>query len=134
MGMRTYIISILLLVITHFCAAQVDGGVRTDSIKEQTRIAVNDIIGDWYRADSTASKISFNNINDVFVEIDGIKHGVGKYSFRIVQDSISVHGSAANWPPYDCTLKLVNAQHLEIEFYQFHSAGTTKTSFSRKKQ
>jgi hypothetical protein len=132
MGMRTYIISILLLVITHFCAGQDDGGVRTDSIKEQTRIAVDDIIGDWYSTDSTAMKITFNNINDVFVEIDGIQHGVGKYIFSIVEDSISVNGTAANWPPYNCTLKLVNPQFLEINFYYFLSEGTTKTSFNRK--
>jgi hypothetical protein len=116
---------------THFCAGQVDKGVRTDSIKEQTRIAVNDIIGDWYSTDSTEMKITFNNINDVFVEIDGIQHGVGKYIFSIVEDSIAVNGTAANWPPYHCTLKLVNPQFLEIGFYYFNSEGTTKTSFSR---
>jgi hypothetical protein len=129
-----YITLLVLIVFPQFCVGQNDGGEQPKSIKVQKKISVNDIIGDWYRADSTLSKISFNNINDVFVEIEGINHGVGNYSFWIEQDSISVRGSAPNWPPYDCTLKLINAQYLEIEFYQFHSAGTTKASFIRKQK
>ena len=95
------------------------------------KISLKDIIGDWYAIDNSAFKISFININNVFVDIEGIKHGVGNYSFRVYGDSISVMGTAANWPPYNCTLKLLNPKKLEIEFYQFFYKETTKVIYKR---
>jgi hypothetical protein len=129
-----YITLLVLIVFPQFCVGQNDGGVYPSSIDKLERISVVDIIGDWYSTDSTNTKITFKNVNDAFVEIEGIRHGVGNYSFWIEKGSITVRGSAPNWPPYDCTLKLINAQYLEIEFYQFHSAGTTKASFIRKQK
>lgn len=96
---------------------------------KDVKISLTDIIGDWYTDDSLAYKISFININNYFVDIDGIRHGAGNYSFRIYGDSISVNGTAPNWPPYDCTLKLLNKKCLEIEFYQFFSTETTKVIY-----
>jgi hypothetical protein len=95
------------------------------------KISLTDILGNWHSVDSSSTEISFVNINDYFVDIVGIKHGVGNYSFRVYEDSISVNGTAANWPPYNCSLKLLDGTHLEIEFYQFLSTSTTKTIYQR---
>lgn len=110
--------------------AQTSGYDLTAANKDY-KISLTDIMGNWYTVDSPVSKISFININNYFVDIDGIKHGVGNYSFRIYGDSISVNGTAANWPPYDCKLRLLNSKHLEIEFYQFLSTMTTKIIYRR---
>ena len=99
------------------------------------KVLMSDVLGDWYLVDSmdtTDFKISFTNVNNSFVEIDGIKHGVGNYIFNIVKDSIWVNGTAANWPPYYCTLKLTDDNHLEIDFYNHFSVGTTKMIFRRR--
>ena len=108
---------------------------RVYDLKEANRdykISLTDIIGNWYSVDSPKYKISFKNLNDYFVDIDGIKHGVGNYIFKVDGDSISVNGTAANWPPYDCTLRLLNnKENLEIEFYQFFSRETTKIIYKR---
>lgn len=95
------------------------------------KIAVNDIVGNWCTDDSAQSMICFINDNSYFVHIDGIQHGVGKYYFNIAKDSISVNGTAANWPPYDCTISLLNNNLLQIEFYQFFSKETTKAIYKR---
>lgn len=88
------------------------------------------IVGDWCSHDSSLVKISFVEINNDLVNIEGIKHGVGNYMFQLTGDSISVNGTAANWPPYDCTLSLINSRELEISFYQrFHTA--TKVIYKR---
>ena len=86
---------------------------------KNVKIALNDIIGDFYTTDSLKSKISFiaEGIHAVYIE--GIQPGVGKYRFTQAQDSIYVNGFAANWPPYDCTLNLIDKNTLEIKFYQF---------------
>jgi hypothetical protein len=106
-------------------------GYDITTANKGNRISLTEIIGNWYAVDSFGSKISFVNINNYFVDIEGIKHGVGNYSFRIYGDSISVNGTAANWPPYDCTLRLLNNKNLEIEFYQFLSTETTKIIYRR---
>jgi hypothetical protein len=124
------VIILCLMVIGEPVSAQLKGHERK-AINKDLKIALNDILGDWYATDSTAYKISFININNFYVDIIGIKHGVGNYSFRVIDDSIAVNGSAANWPPYDCTLRLVNKKHLEIEFYQFLSTETTKLMYRR---
>lgn len=111
--------------------AQTRGYDKNKGTNKDVKIRLTDIIGNWYSTDSYVSKINFINTNNYFVEIDGIKHGVGNYSFRIYGDSISVNGTAANWPPYDCTLRLLNNKELEIEFYQFLSTETTKIIYRR---
>jgi hypothetical protein len=121
---------ILLMCLSLNVAAQ-KKGYEIKKNNKAVKISLTDILGNWYALDSPASKISFININNFFVDIDGIKHGVGNYSFRIYGDSISVNGTAANWPPYDCTLKLLKGNFLEIEFYQFLSEGSTKMIYRR---
>ena len=106
-------------------------GHEIKSTNKDVKISLAEILGDWYTADSSAYKISFINISNYSVDIKGINHGVGNYSFRVYGDSISVNGTAPNWPPYDCTLRLVNNKHLEIVFYQFFSTEPTKVIYRR---
>lgn len=120
----------LLMCISLNVAAQ-KKGYEIKTTNKAVKILLTDVIGNWYALDAPASKISFTNINNFFVNIDGIKHGVGNYSFRIYGDSISVNGTAPNWPPYDCTLSLLKGNLLEIEFYQFLSVGSTKMIYRR---
>ena len=120
----------LLMCISLHVAAQ-KKGYEIKTTNKAVKISLSDIIGNWYALDAPSSKISFTNINNFFVDIDGIKHGVGNYSFRIYGDSISVNGTAPNWPPYDCTLRLLKGNLLEIEFYQFLSVGSTKIIYRR---
>jgi hypothetical protein len=123
-------IILFFMFIGHAVTAQVSGH-EIKATNKDFKISLTEIIGDWYTADSSSYKISFININNYFVDINGINHGVGNYSFRIYGDSISVNGTAPNWPPYDCTLRLLNNKHLEIEFYQFFSTETTKVIYRR---
>lgn len=104
-------------------------GLREDS--KPVRIPLTGIIGRWYPLDSAATTIRFIQLNEHIVEIEGIEHGVGKYSFNVSRDSLAANGTAANWPPYYCTLRLPDPQHLEIEFYQFHSTESIKAVYKR---
>lgn len=100
-------------------------------INKDVKISLTDIIGHWYSTDSNVSEICFKNINNHYVEIEGIKHGVGNYYFKIYGDSILIKGTAPNWPPYDCTLRILKTNLLEIEFSQFYSTNTTKVIYRR---
>ncbi|MFM7233045.1 MAG: hypothetical protein ACKOZM_00550 [Flavobacteriales bacterium] len=95
------------------------------------KISMHELLGDWFKADSSAHKIQFTAISEYFVDMHGITHGVGNYSFRVYGDSISVNGSAPNCPPYNCALRLISKDLLEIEFYQFLSTETTKVAYKR---
>jgi hypothetical protein len=123
-----------LFLITIIVSNAVKGQIPGYEIREANKngkIALSDIVGNWYSTDSSHSKIRFVNNNNSFVSIDGIKHGVGDYCFTFYGDSISVNGMAINWPPYDCTLSLVSDNLLKIEFYQFFSKGAQKVFYKR---
>ncbi|MBK7762509.1 MAG: hypothetical protein IPI46_03950 [Bacteroidetes bacterium] len=126
-------ISIILLLLTLSTNVLCQTGKPIQSeANESTKIALSDILGDWYPIDSlVAPQITFRQMGNSLVVIDGIKHGVGNYSFIVEGDGISVNGIAANWPPYDCTLRLLNSKDLEIEFYLFLSTKTTKIIYRR---
>lgn len=97
-----------------------------------SKIALTDVLGDWYPKDSLHAKIRFHQIGTSLVEIDGIRHGVGNYGFVVEGDSMNVNGLAINWPPYDCRLRLISKNTLQIEFYQFFSSVTYTMIYSRK--
>lgn len=118
--MKNCFVLILLLLILNFNALGQSRGHGQKESKESSKIALTDILGDWYPVDSLNPKISFNKIGNTYVEIEGIKHGVGNYGFDANSDSMDVNGLAVNWPPYNCTLFLKGRNVLEIEFYQFH--------------
>jgi hypothetical protein len=127
-------IRLVFILIFMFMSYSVGAQTSINNLKEANKdfkILLTDIIGNWYAVDSTRSKISFVNLNNVIVEIDGLNEGVGNYSFLVDGDSMSVNGTAANWPPYNCTLRLLNSKHLEIEFYQFFSKETSKIIYRR---
>lgn len=108
-------------------------GYKIKNENRNNKIALSDIIGNWYAADSSGHKISFVNINNYFVTIEGIKDGVGNYHFMIDGDSVSVNGTAPNWPPYDCTLHLTKNNTLRIEFYQYYFTASTTINYRRWK-
>lgn len=122
---------LLFFVFLRLPVAAQTRGFEIIEINKDEKISLTDIIGNWFTIDSSASKISLIKINDYLVDIDGIKHGAGNYSFRIYGDSISVNGTAPNWPTYNCTLKIIKGNYLEIEFYQFLSNETTKVIYRR---
>lgn len=98
---------------------------------QHLKIAVKDIVGNWFTADSSHTMISFINSNNRYMYIEGIQHGVGNYGFPINNDSISVNGMAPNWPPYDCSLRLINSKRLEISFSQFFIRESYKVIYKR---
>lgn len=121
-----------LLIILNSNVAGRTGGPDRSEVRDSSKIALSDILGDWYPIDSSAApQITFRQIEISLVEIDGIKHGVGNYSFWTEKDSISINGIAMNWPPYDCTLRLLNKNLLEIEFYQFFYTTSSKIIYKR---
>jgi hypothetical protein len=95
------------------------------------KIAVNDIDGNWYPTDSIHATIRFVIANPRYMDMEGIQHGVGNYGFPVNNDSISVNGMAPNWPPYDCTLRLINNKRLEISFSQFFIKESYKVIYKR---
>ena len=121
---------VLLNCKNHCCAQTM--GYDAIATNKDIKISLTDLIGNWYTTDSSASMISFINISNYFVDIEGFNHRVGgNYSFRVYGDSMTVNGTAPNWPPYNCSLRLLNNNHLEIEFYQFLSTVTTKIIYRR---
>jgi hypothetical protein len=123
---------ILMLLMLNKDAAAQSAADSLRSANKNTKIALADITGDWYAADSLQSKISFNSNGRYDVCIEGIKHGVGKYHFIIDGDSIYVNGTAANWPPYCCTLMLLSNHVLEIKFWQYAYKETRNMLYRRK--
>ncbi|MCC7297170.1 MAG: hypothetical protein IT244_02455 [Bacteroidia bacterium] len=128
MNKTTLIFLFTCAILTVAAQTRGDGVKATHS---EAKIAMADVMGNWYSADSVAKLICFRNINNHYVDIEGIKHGVGNYGFRIMADSISAKGTAPNWPPYDCTLRLIDKKHLEIAFYQFFDTVSTKVTYRR---
>jgi hypothetical protein len=127
-GKLIFILFFLALAEPSIAQTVGNGGKETS---KYLKIAVNDIVGNWYTIDSAHTKISFVNSNNRYMYIEGIQHGVGNYGFSVNSDSISVNGMAANWPPYDCTLRLINSKHLEISFSQFFIKESYKVIYKR---
>ncbi len=101
---------------------------------ENKQIALSEIIGNWYATDSIRSKISFVRMGKTIVHIEGKKGGVGgPYSFRVDQNGIFVNGSAANWPPFYCTLFLHDHNILEIKFWNYLGPESTSIVYKREK-
>lgn len=126
--MKNYLsIMLLLLTLSTYVYGQ-SGRPAKIKTNESTKIALADILGDWYPNDSLVEpQITFRQIGNAFVEIEGIKDGVGNYMFSIERDSILINGIAINWPPYDCTLKLLKSNLLEIVFSQYFYTGGAST-------
>ena len=120
-----------ILFLTSFINGQGELHAQRE-INKSSKIALSDVLGDWYSNESLDGKISFKKIGTFLVEIDGIKHGVGNYGFVVEGDSMNVKGLAINWPPYDCTLHMLNKNCLQIEFYQFFTIKNNSVVYLRK--
>jgi hypothetical protein len=73
--------------------------------------------GHWESMDKLRVRIEFIELRSEVV----IKKGDNSYSYTFPKDSLNrvyVSGFIANWPPYDCLLKLVNQDTLELAFSQ----------------
>jgi len=122
---------LLMSMMLHYDATAQSSVQEIRNINKNTKIAVCDILGKWVIDDSSKYQISFSKVGNFYVQIEGIKHGVGNYSFIIDKDSIYTNGTAANWQPYDCKLKLLNKNMLEIAFYQYFTTDAYRVIFSR---
>jgi hypothetical protein len=127
---KVFIFIIVLLIFSIESKAQ----ISVDSLRKankEIKIALKELIGNWQYIDSEQAKINFV-AGDFNVHIEGIKHGIGNYRFERDKDSVFVNGTAANWPPYDCTLKLIDKNTLEIKFYQYFSKETFNIIYKKK--
>lgn len=122
--------AIILLI----CVANAFGQETVQELPEtnkNNRIALSDIIGDWYLCDSINSKITFINRGNVDVILEGKSNSANDYCFKLDGDSIDVKGIAANWPPYYCTLLLYDHYILEIKVYQSHTLDTATYRYKK---
>ena len=120
----------LIIIISTLFSSQIKSQTIAYSPKAP-KILLKSIIGTWAAKDTTLALISFVRLSDNYVQIEGIKHGVGNYGFSVENDSVKANGIAINWPPYYCLLNLENSNLLRIDFYLFHSNAKTSKSYTR---
>jgi len=128
-----------LILLCCLILSTLDAHGQIDSIRQQyskTKIALKDIIGNWnwQHSDSSIQRLSFVNNKNQSVSIPEIRHGAGQYTFFIIKDSVEVNGSAANWPPYYCTIKQLDKNSIELLFYNVQFQGVTVISCRREKE
>ena len=105
-----------------------------DSLRKaniNTKIALQSLIGVWHTDDSLKNKITFAD-QGYQVCIQPRLSGVSNYFFLKHEDSVSVNGTAPNWPPYDCILNLKDSKTLEIKFFQYFYTETYDVLFIRE--
>lgn len=130
--MRIAILLLLATLTSNKVIAQTDvNELREKYINNKN--ALSAILGTWYSGDSLNGKIDFIQESKYFTHIKGIQHGVSHYMFQCDGDSMSVSGTAPNWPPYDCTIFLHSKDTLEIKFYQYFSERTTDIIYQRRR-
>ena len=128
--LRKFIFILLLFFLSKEGKAQLNVDSLLGTIAN-IKVAISDLKGDWYSSDSAESKINFKSDN-YYVYIEGIRGGVGKYTFMTEKDSVYVRGFSANWPPYDCLLNFIDSNTLEIMFYQYFSEKTMNVIYKRR--
>ena len=105
-----------------------------DSLKQaniKTKIPLQSLIGIWHTDDSLINEITFVD-QGYQVCIQPRLSGVSNYVFQKQKDSVSVNGTAPNWPPYDCILNLKDSKTLEIKFFQYFYTETYNVLFKRE--
>lgn len=123
---------LLLLSLSGLMQAQ-DNPTSVRQANSKVRISVDDVLGKWYSSDTINTFIEFVENGDFEVQIEGYRPGVGQYTFVRSNDSISANGTAPNWPPYDCTIRLLDDSTLMVMFYQYHYKTTRNVIFKRDK-
>lgn len=124
-------IALLLLTFCSTVSAQKEKSTKKEAEKI-SKIALTDILGDWYTSDTIDSKISFIRAGDAEILIEGRREGVSAYRLSVDADSMYVNGSAPNWPPYYCTLLLHDDNLLEIKYFQFSSVEPKSVIYRRE--
>jgi hypothetical protein len=110
-----FILSFLIFNTDTFAQCNIDS-LRKANIN--TKIALQSLVGVWYTNDSLRNKITFAD-QGYQVCIQPVLAGVSNYVFQKDKDSVSVNGTASNWPPYNCILILKDSKTLEIKFFQY---------------
>jgi len=128
---KTCIGMVICLCLSAIADAQDNPNVVRKS-NENVRIAIDDLIGKWYSSDTISTFIEFVADGDHSVKMEGYKPGVGQYSFLRTNDSIHANGSAPNWPPFDCTITLIDDATIVLKFYQYFSDTTRNVVFRRE--
>ncbi len=125
----------LLVVLLCFQTADTLSGQqneqKSDTKDSAKKISVREIEGTWFTSDSTGLAIQFIQEGNGDVYLEGIRHGISRYSFLLEKDSMSTQGVAINWPPYYCRLHLINPGELEIMFYHVGSGSGPWNHFRR---
>lgn len=122
------------IVLTTFCFrghAQREPYAYREANKN-SKIALAELLGDWYTSDSTRSTITFVLNVNLDVSLEGKRDGVNDYRFALYKDSVFVNGLAPNWPPYYCTLFLKSEAVLEVLYYQFLSQTIDRIIYKRE--
>ena len=100
---------------THFGNAQ--SPIETFSFQDNSsRIEVKLLVGFWETTDTIKRRIEFVNSDFELKLIIPANH---PYYFSIDSlQNVSSSGFYPNWPPYDCELKLITSDTLEIKYSQ----------------
>ena len=130
-GRASKIFTLLLFILFTFSLNAQNSPNEVRKANEKVKIAASEVLGKWYSSDTMNSYIEFVADGDYSIHIEGYRPGVGQYTFVREKDSIRANGTAPNWPPYDCTLHLIDSNTLEIMFYQYFSETTNNQIFNR---
>ncbi len=103
-----------ILILFLFCYTSVYTQTSPQLSIDSTRVDAKLIVGFWESSDSKKYRIEF--IDEQWaVKLKADVGVAGGYFFS--KDSlnrITMNGYAPNWPPYDCGLKLISIDTLEI--------------------
>lgn len=125
--------TLLLLLVANVCLFAQS---KVNSLrKESGKVALAALLGNWYSNGDSSAKIEFVTESDYYIIIKPKTLGVSNYSFRRYGDSLMLKGTAANWPPYDCTVKFIDKNTIEICYYQFfYKESELNTVLYKRKQ
>lgn len=126
-------LTLLLLLVTNVCLFAQS---KVDSLRKGSgKAALSALLGNWYANGDSSAKIEFETESDYYIIIKPKTLGVSNYSFRRYGDSVVLKGTAANWPPYDCNVKFVDRNTIEICYYQFfYKENELNTVIYKRKQ
>lgn len=130
-GCSIKIFTLILLCLSYASLKAQTSPSEARKANEKVKFAASDVLGKWYSSDTINSYIEFVADGDYSIHIEGYRPGVGQYTFVREKDSICANGTAPNWPPYDCTLHLIDSNTLEIMFYQYYYETTNNQIFNR---
>ena len=106
---------------------------QVDSLRMATnamKIPAFSILGIWNPLDTSFKKVEFVKFGPYVIIKEDSQHA--GYTFTIENDSVSVNGVLANWPPYECILNLKNETALEINYFQYFDKVPLVVKYKKK--